>query len=145
MNKAFKNITTGIYPGDGVLDPRWERTTYFNKRLGKEEISEPDVEFEVGQDGPMVVPGGGTSLHDVAGWFPNHDFWIPGGTPYSDELVIIKDSKEKTSRYNPKLKGFHYQIECKTRMTALTMKGYLNNMARAAVARQCELAKSGSN
>ena len=46
--------------------------------------------------------------------------------------------------FNPKLKGFHYQIECKTRMTIPAMKGYLNNMARAAVVRQCELAKSGA-
>lgn len=83
-------------------------------------------------------------MHDVPGWFPNHDFWIPEGTEYSDELVIKKDAKQKSSFFNPNLKGFHYQIECKTRMTILTMKGYLNNMARAAVVRQCELAKSGS-
>ena len=106
--------------------------------------SKADVDVEIGKEGPEVVPGGGTSLHDVPGWFPNHDFWIPEGTEYSDELVIKKDAKQKSSFFNPNLKGFHYQIECKTRMTILTMKGYLNNMARAAVVRQCELAKSGS-
>jgi hypothetical protein len=145
MDKSFKSITTGTYPGDGVLDPRWVATEYFSKRLGRMVESKADVVIVRGQDGPEVVPGGGTSLHDVPGWFPNHDFWIPQGTDYSDELVIIKDSEQKTSGYNPKLKGYHYQIECKTRMTILTMKGYLNNMARAAVARQWELARSGSN
>jgi hypothetical protein len=145
MDKSFKSVKTGTYPGDGVLDPRWVETEYYSKKLGRMVVSKADVDIELGQHGPEVVPGGGTSLHDVPGWFPNHDFWIPEGTEFSDELVISKDSKEKSSPFNAKLKGFHYQIECKTRMTILTMKGYLNNMARAAVARQCELAKSGSN
>jgi hypothetical protein len=127
-----------------VLDPRWEATEYYSKKLGRMVTSKADVDVEMGAEEPEVLPGGGTSLHDVPGWFPNHDFWIPEGTEYCSELVIRKDSKEKTSPFNPKLKGFHYQIECKTRMTILTMKGYLNNMARAAVVRQCELASSGT-
>lgn len=143
MDKAFKSIKVGTYPGDGVLYPRWEATEYYSKKLGRMAISKADVEVAMGEEGPEVLPSGGTSLHNVPGWFPNHDFWIPEGTEYSDELVIIKDTKQKASPFNPNLKGFHYQIECKTRMTILTMKGYLNNMARAAVVRQCELAKSG--
>jgi hypothetical protein len=142
MDNSFKSIKIGTYPGDGVLDPRWEATEYYSKKLNRTVTSKADVEVAMGQDGPEVVPGGGTSLHDVPGWFPNHDFWIPEGTEYSDELVIRKDAKEKSSPFNPNLKGFHYQIECKTRMTILMMKGYLNNMARAAVVRQCELAKT---
>lgn len=126
--------------GSGVLDPRWEATEYFSKKLGRMVTSKADVDVGMGSGGPEVLPGGGTSLHDVPGWFPNHDFWIPEGTEYSGELVIARDSKDKTSPYNPRLKGFHYQIECKTRMTIVMMKGYLNNMARAAVVRQCELA-----
>lgn len=144
MDKSFKSIKIGTYPGDGVLDPRWEDTEYYSKKLGRMVTSKADVDVEIGKEGPEVVPGGGTSLHDVPGWFPNYDFWIPEGTEYSDELVIKKDAKQKSSFFNPNLKGFHYQTECKTRMTILTMKGYLNNMARAAVVRQCELAKSGS-
>ena len=54
---------------------------------------------------------------------------------------ILQQPKEVTGT-NPALQGYHYQIECKTRMTIETMKGYLNNMARAAIVRQCELAKS---
>lgn len=141
MDKSFKSIKIGTYPGDGVLDPRWKATEYYSKKLSRMVVSKADVDVAMGQDGPEVIPGGGTSLHNVPGWFPNHDFWIPEGTDYSDELVIRKDAKEKSSPFNPKLKGFHYQIECKTRMTILMMKGYLNNMARAAVVRQCELAK----
>jgi hypothetical protein len=144
MDKSFKSIKTGTYPGDGVLDPRWEATEYFSKRLGRNVTSKADVDIVTGSNGPEVLPGGGTSLHDVPGWFPNHDFWIPQGTEYSDELVIKKDPKEKTSLFNPKLKGHHYQIECKTSMSILTMKGYLNNLARAAVVRQCELARTNS-
>jgi len=140
MDKSFKNIQIGIYPGDGVLDPRWMPTEYFSKKLGRNVISPADVVIAMGQNEPEVLPGGGTSLHDVQKWFPNQDFWIPKGTEYCDELVIKKDKNKKTSPYNPKLEGYHYQIECKTRMTILTMKGYLNNMARAAIVRQCELA-----
>ena len=144
MDRSFKSIKVGTYPGDGVLDPRWEATEYFSKKLGRKVTSKADVDIEAGKGEPEVLPGGGTSLHDVPGWFPNHDFWIPEGTEYSDELVIIKDHKQKSSPFNPNLRGFHYQIECKTRMTILTMKGYLNNLARAAVVRQCELANSGT-
>jgi hypothetical protein len=142
MDKSFKKITAGTYPGDGVLYPRWEATQYFSKKLNRMVTSNADVTIEVGQNNnePEVVPGGGTSLHDVPHWFHNHDFWIPEGTEHSDQLVIKKDDKEKTSPVNASVKGLHYQIECKSRMTIVTMKGYLDNMARAAVVRQCELA-----
>ncbi len=141
VGKSFK-IKIGHYPGDGVLDPRWESHSYLDKKTGQMKVSKADVVVEMGVDGPEVMPGNGTSLHDVPGWFPTSDFWIPEGTEYSDELIITKDTKLKTSFHNPSLKGHHYRIECKTRMTIVTMKGYLDNMARAAVARQCELAKS---
>ena len=102
-----------------------------------------DVTVEVGEDGPEVLAGGGTSLHDVPGWFPCKEFWIPIGTEYSsDQIHIRKDNKQKTSPSNPSLKGYHYQLEPRTRMTVLAFRGALNNMARAAVVRQCELAKT---
>ena len=31
MDRSFKKIKTGVYPGDGVLDPRWEPKEYFSK------------------------------------------------------------------------------------------------------------------
>lgn len=144
MDRSFKSIKAGTYPGDGVLDPRWEPVEYFSKKLNRNVTSNADVTVAMGKDGPEVLPEGGTSLHDVPGWFANHEFWIPEGTEYSDELVIAKDARKKTSPFNPKVQGFHYQIECKTRMAIVTMKGYLNNMARAAVVRQCQLANVGT-
>ncbi len=99
------------------------------------------IDIVTGIDGPEAIPGGGTSLHDISGWFPNHEFWIPEGTEYCGELVLRKDAKEKTSPFNPQLRGHHFQIEVRTRLTVLALKGMLNNFARAAVARQCELAR----
>ena len=142
MGGTFKKVKTGVYPGDGVLDPRWEAHVYFNKKLGREVESRADVSIFLGEFGPEVTHGGGTSLHDVPGWFPTPEFWIPEGTEYSAELVIVKDTKRKSSPTNPSIQGYHYQIECKSRMTVEGMKGYLNNMARAAIVRQCELAGS---
>lgn len=142
MGNSFKSIKVGVYPGDGVLDPRWESTEYFSRKLNKMVTSAADVDVVVGgKDGPEVLPDGGTSLHDVAGWFPCKEFWIPAGTEYTDEIFIRKDAKLKTSPSNPKLTGHHYQLEPRTRMTVTAFKGALNNMARAAVVRQCELAK----
>lgn len=94
-----------------------------------------------GKSGPELESGGGTSLHDVSGWFPSKEFWIPEGTEYSAEILIRKDAKHKSSPYNPQLTGHHYQLEPRTRMTVAAFKGALDNMARAAVVRQCELAK----
>lgn len=142
MDKSFKSIKTGAYPGDGVLDPRWESTEYFSKKLNKMVTSAADVDVVIGgKDGPVVLPNGGTSLHDVSGWFPCKEFWIPEGTEYTDEILVRKDTKQKTCPSNPKLKGHHYQLEPRTRMTVLAFRGALNNMARAAVVRQCQLAK----
>ena len=77
----------------------------------------------------------------VSGWFPTKEFWIPEGTEYSGEISIRKDSKKKTCPGNPDLSGYHYQLEPRTRMMVQAFKGALDNMARAAVARQCALAK----
>lgn len=142
MGGAFKSVKVGTYPGDGILYPRWESTAYFNKKRKQLVTSQADLTVvDGGARGPDVLPDGGTSLHDVPGWFPVKEFWIPEGTEYSSELVNIrKDAKQKTSPTNSKLKGYHFQLEPKTRMTVLAFKGALDNMARAAVARQCELA-----
>lgn len=144
MGDRFKEIEVGVYPGDGVLDPRWDSTERFSRKLNRTVIDRADVEIVAGKDGPEVLPSGGTSLHDVSGWFPSKEFWIPPGTEYSDEIYIRKDPKRKTSQYNPNLKGYHYQLEPRTRMTVSAFKGALNNMARAAVVRQCDLVKAKS-
>ena len=144
MGDAFKKvkIKTGQYPGDGILDPRWTSTSYVRKRDGKTMVSRADVTVVMGTNGPEVQTGGGTSLHDVPGWFPCKEFWLPEGTEYSNEIYIRKDDKLKASPSNPSLQGYHYQLEPRTQMTVDAFKGYLNNMARAAVVRQCELARN---
>ncbi len=88
-----------------------------------------------------VLEGGGTSLHDVPGWFNCRDFHIPAGTEYSDEIYIKADKRTKPHPRQPGATGRHYQLEPKTRMLVETFKGYLDNMARAAIARQVELAQ----
>jgi hypothetical protein len=140
MGDGFKKIKEGVYPGDGVLDPRWTDTQRFLKKTGKWKTDFADVSVVAGVDGPEVKIGGGTSLHDVPGWFLGREFWIPKGTKYSDEIYIRKDEKTKNSPATG-VEGYHYQLEPRTQMTVLAFKGYLNNMARAAVARQVELAK----
>jgi hypothetical protein len=126
-------------PDPGMLDPRWQTTTYVTND-GKTKISRADVRIEVGDNGPEVVNNGkGTSLHDVSGWFPVREFVIPEGTTYSDEILIVKDAEKKT---NPSqtVSGFHYMLTARTRMAPVTFKGYLDNMARAAVVQQIKQA-----
>lgn len=140
MGDGFKKIKDGVYPGDGVLDPRWTDTQRFVKKTGKWKTDRADVKIVVGKDGPEVETGGGTSLHDVSGWYLGREFRIPVGTEYSAEIHIERDDKLKSSEATG-VSGRHYQLEPRTQMTVLAFKGYLNNMARAAVARQVALAK----
>lgn len=103
------------------------------------------MRIEQGANGPEVVDNKkGTSLHDVSGWFPTREFVIPAGTTYSDEILIVKDHKPKT---NPKgtVSGFHYMLTARTRMAPITFKGYLDNMAREAVAMQVRAARDSTN
>jgi hypothetical protein len=140
MGDGFKKIKDGEYPGDGVLDPRWTDTQRFVKKTGQWKTDFADVTLVAGKNGAEVLTGGGTSLHDVAGWFLGREFCIPEGTEYSDEIYIRKDAKSKASPATG-VTGIHYQLEPRTQMTMLSFQGHLNNMARAAVARQVELAK----
>lgn len=140
MGDGFKKIQDGVYPGDGVLDPRWTDTQRFVKKTGKWKTDFADVRPVAGANGPEVPTGGGTSLHDVSGWFLGREFRIPKGTEYSDEIHIHQDAQRKISPAT-QVEGCHYQLEPRTQMTMLAFQGYLNNMARAAVARQVELAK----
>ena len=140
MDERF-TIKVGEYPGDGVLDPRWEDSTYVDRK-GKTRLSRADVRVRPGTDGPEVEAEGGTSLHDVPRWYSAPDFWIPEGTEYSDaDIHVHKDGDIRTSPYNPKLTGFHYQLETKYRMAVVSFRGALNNMARAAVVRQIALSR----
>ena len=139
MDRRF-TIKVGDYPGDGVLDPRWESSTYIDKQ-GRTQRGKKDVTVVPGNNGPEVEAGAGTSLHDVPQWYSYPDFWIPQGTEYSDaDIHIRKDPDRRSSPYNSKLTGLHYQLEPKYRMAVVAFQGALNNMARAAVVRQIALA-----
>jgi hypothetical protein len=35
MGDGFKKVKEGVYPGDGVLDPRWADTQRFVKKTGE--------------------------------------------------------------------------------------------------------------
>jgi hypothetical protein len=138
--QARLRVRDGV-PDAGMLDPRWENTTY-EDRDGNKKVSRADVRIVRGTDGPEVDNNGkGTSLHDVSGWFPTREFVIPAGTSYSDEILIVKDPEKKT---NPKstVSGYHYMLTARTRMAPITFKGYLDNMAREAVAMQVRASRS---
>lgn len=138
--EARFSIKLGEYPGDGVLDPRWQPKSYLDKK-GITRLSKADVVVMAGAEGPEVEIGGGTSLHDVPRWYPYADFWIPTGTEYSEaEIHLRRDDDKRTSKYNPRLSGFHYQLQPKYRMAVVAFQGALNNMARAAVV--CQIALS---
>lgn len=142
LGEAAKLRVRDGVPDPGMLDPRWTDSEYVDRRTGMTRISRADVRVVMGESEPEVLDdGGGTSLHDVPGWFGGREFIVPAGTPYSDEILIVKDAKKKM---NPKgtVSGYHYQLTVRSRMTVLTFKGYLDNMARAAVALQCKLAKT---
>lgn len=144
LGEASKlGVRNGV-PDAGMLDPRWEDSEYVDNRTKATKISRADVRVVMGKSEPEVLDdGGGTSLHDVSGWFGGREFVIPEGTEYSDEILIVKDDKKKT---NPKgtVSGYHYQLTVRTRMTVLTFKGYLDNMARAAAALQFKQASKNN-
>ncbi len=141
LGEASKLKVQNGVPDAGILDPRWKDTEYIDRLTGAMKISRADVRVVLGKTEPEVLDdGGGTSLHDVSGWFGGREFHIPKGTEYSDEILIVKDPKMKS---NPKgtVTGYHYQLTVRTRMTVAAFKGYLDNMARAAVAQQVKQAK----
>ena len=126
-----------------MLYPRFESTTYIDGS-GIEQVSKADVTVHALSTGDEVEAGGGTSMFDVDGWFGFSHwkyFQVPKGTDYPDNLVI-KRGRSKRSNKSGNRSGYHYQIEPKNRMTVAAYKGALDNIARAAVARSVELAKS---
>lgn len=55
---------------------------------------------------------GGASLHDVPHWYSYDDFWLPGGTGYSDaDMSLRKDDDLRVSPYNPNIKGLSLSVK----------------------------------
>lgn len=132
-------------PVEGLLYPRFEASSYVDS-AGVEQTSSEDIlprlDRETGE--MMCDPGGGTSMHDVEGWF-GFGIWryfhVPHGTDYCADSLYIKRGKRKRTNKSKTLSGRHYQIEPKNPMTIGAYKGALDNFARSAVARQVALAK----
>ena len=132
-------------PAEGILYPRFQESTYID-RSGVERTSVADVTYvPPGED--EVDAGGGTSMHDAKGWFGNGGwryFAVPKGTEYSAGLYIRRGKRERWNKSRT-VKGRHYQIEPLNRMTVEAYKGALDNLARAAVVRQVQLAIQGED
>lgn len=144
--KATDTVET-LKPKAGVLDPQWVEKTFLHKPTGQMRTRAPDVTLTPNKDDPskfdVEADGRGTSLHDKPGWFGSKEFWIPQGTIYSTEIEIAREDKLK---WNPKqtVQGTHYQLQPKNKMLESVFAGHLDNMARAAIARQIEVAKASA-
>ncbi len=111
---------------------------------GSQFVSAPDVTLERSDDDSpwYVLNDGGTSMHDVAGWF-GYTTWayfhVPQGTEYCDDTLFIKRDKKRKWNKHKTVKGRHYTIRPKNRMTLDAYFGALDNLARAAVVRSVAL------
>lgn len=77
-------VTDGV-PATGLLYPRLDK----------------DVTVIVGDVESLVQTGGGTSLHDVDGWFEFDKcryFYIPRDTPIPASLTITKGKRKRTNQ-----------------------------------------------
>ena len=102
----------------------------------------PDVLITVGPDGP-----GGRAQRQghVAArrqWLVSH-----AGIRHPDRHDLFRrdpDLKDKYPKKNPKgtVTGFHYMLTARTRLAPVTFKGYLDDMARDAVAVQVRAAQA---
>ena len=111
---------------------------------GAQFIKAPDVTLERSSDEEpwYVVNDGGTSMHDVPGWFGYAKwgyFHVPKGTEYCGDTLFIKRDKKNKWNKSHTVKGRHYTIRPKNRMTLETYFGALDNLARAAVVRSVAL------
>ena len=132
--------------GNGLLHARVEGDVQTGSD-GGQFVEGADVMLErSGDDRPWyVLTDGGTSMHDVPGWFGYSQwnyFSVPKGTEYcANTLYLKRDNKKKWNR-TKKVSGRHYTIRPKTRMTLDAYFGALENLARAAIARSVELGRS---
>jgi len=126
----------------GVLYPTFETTTYQTMVRGKAETRtrRADLTPYTFNGESVVDPGGGTSLFDRADVFGKKYWWsfrIPAGTIVPDSLRILFTGRNDT------YKADHYQIEpAARRMPVQAFKGALDNLARNAVVRSCQVART---
>ena len=84
-------------------------------------------------------------MHDVPGWFGYAQwsyFYVPGGTEYCDDILYFKPDKNLKWNRSKTVKGRHYTVRPRTRMTLDAYLGALDNLARAAITRSVALGQS---
>jgi hypothetical protein len=134
MDKGSWKAYEGEY-FKGVLDGDIEMRTYTVKVKGElQERSRQDWAIKEGK----IVAGAGTSIHDVSGAMSPPYMWkyftMPSGTPIPPTLKIVQRGRDP----------HHYQIEVATggKLTPDALRGALDTLARACVAREVEESKS---
>ncbi len=132
--------------GDGLLHARTGGDIQ-TATDGTQFVEAPDVTLErSADDAPWyVLDDGGTSTHDVPGWFGYAEwnyFCVPQGTEYCGDTLFIKRDKKKKWNRTKSVKGRHYTIRPKNPMRLDSYLGALDNLSRAAIVRSVALGKS---
>ena len=138
MNKASWKAYAGEY-FEGVIDGDIEKRSYTVNQKDAEGKKVPVVKSR--QDwaikGGKMATGAGTSIHDVSGSMKPDYAWkyfkMPRGTAVPASLKIVQAGRDK----------HHYQIEVATggKLTPDALRGALETLARACVAKEVELSK----
>lgn len=141
----FRSIRIEQFPGGPIIDgeaaPEILYPDFEERQLATGDLRKPDIQsFHDDKGIRWVKAHGGTSLFDRAGVFKSKvwlSFEIPNGTMIPDSLIIV------FTGHNKKFNANHYQIEPKARTMRMdAYKGALDNLARNAIARAVELAKT---
>ncbi len=139
MDKAsWQDYKGGLF--DGVLHGDIEQRSWTVTVKGSD--GSKSVEKRTRQDWAIrhgkIAAGAGTSIHDRSGMMSPSYMWkyfnMPSGTPIPATLKIVQRGR------NP----HHYQIEVATggKLTPGALRGALDTLARACVAKEVELSKS---
>ncbi len=141
----YRSIRVEQFPQGAIIEsqpaPEILYPDFQERPLPGGKMRKPDTKPMLGSDGNLWVKTGyGTSLFDRQGLFKGKgwlNFTIPHGTEVPDSLQI------RHTDFNLKFQSDHYQIEPRARMMLLeSYKGALDNLARAALARTVELART---
>ncbi|MDT1061955.1 hypothetical protein RM190_08820 [Paracoccus sp. CPCC 101403] len=143
VNKSSMDLASWkLYAGEyfqGVLDGDIEKRSWTVNVKGSDGSKKTEIRSR--QDwairGGTIAEGAGTSIHDVSDTMSPPYLWkyfkMPSGTPVPATLKVVQRGRD----------AHHYQIEVATggKLTPDTLRGALDNLARACVAREVELSK----
>lgn len=140
---SMKKATWEAYAGEffqGVLDGDIEERRWTVKVTGPDGVSRTEQRRRqdwVIKDG-MIATNAGTSIHDVSGAMKPNFLWkyftMPAGTPIPATLKIVQRGSDP----------HHYHIEVANGgvLTPDALRGALDTLARACVARDVEESKT---